>query len=539
MNREILKVVESVSNEKGVSKEIIFEAVESALAAAARRALGHGRKSHIHSHRGQHDADTANADDEMDVSAHVDRVSGEFEVYRHLLVVDTVNNPDVELELEQAREIDPDATVGVTISQKIEDMRIGRIFAQNARQVIVQKVRGAERERVADMYRSRVGQMLSGTVKRVDRGTRGGILVDLGNNAEGFIPRSELIPREVRRPGERIRCLLSDVGTESRWPQLHLSRTATELLVELFRVEVPEIGEGVVEIVSAVRDPGYRARIAVRTLESRIDPIGACVGMRGSRVQVVTNELAGERVDIVQWDENPVQFVINAMVPAEIASVIAYEDNMTMDIIVTEENLSQAIGRNGQNVKLASELCGWYLNVISVEEAEQRTEEENSEVQEMFREYLVVDDEVANILVQEGFSTIDEIAYVPESELLEVTEFDQELVNDMRQRARDDILTRALRTEVSLLDAKPPAADLLAVPGMDEELAWRFSSNGIVTARELAVMGIDEILDLGIEMMHESRAQDLIMAAREPLLSAEHETEEDSEKNENPENDNA
>ena len=299
---------------------------------------------------------------------------------------------------------------------------------------------------------------------------------------------------------------------------MRLSRTATGLLVELFRVEVPEIGEDLVQVVAAVRDPGYRARIAVRSLESRIDPIGACVGMRGSRVQVVTNELGGERVDIVQWDKNPVQFVINAMVPAEISSVIAYDDSNSMDIIVTDENLSQAIGRNGQNVRLASELCGWRLNVVSVEEAESRAEAENAALQEMFQERLVVDAEVANILVHEGFSSVEEIAYVPEAELLEISEFDVELVKDMRQRARDDMLARALRAEVVLLDASPPSTDLLAVPGMDHELAWRLSSNGIATAEDLAMLGIDDIMDFAIEAMSEMKAQQLIEAAREPRV---------------------
>ncbi|MGV0005846.1 MAG: transcription termination factor NusA [Candidatus Porifericomitaceae bacterium WSBS_2022_MAG_OTU9] len=523
MNGEILKVVESVSNEKGVSKEIIFEAVESALAAAAKKNLDLEQKRKGILQSIQHDDVVESVDEEMDVRAHVDRDNGEYEVYQHWNVVEQVTNPKRELSLEDAKERDDSAAIGQVLVQKVEGMRIGRIFAQNVRQVIVQKVRVAERERVAEMYRGYVGQMLSGTVKRVDRGSRGGILVDLGNNAEGFIPRNELIPREVRRLGERVRCLLRGVDAESRWPQLHLCRTATELLVELFRVEVPEIGENLVEIVSAVRDPGHRARIAVRTSEARIDPIGACVGMRGSRVQAVTNELAGERVDIVQWDENPVQFVINAMVPAEIASVISYEDSRSMDIIVAEENLSQAIGRNGQNVKLASELCGWKLNVISVEDAERRTEEENAGTLELFRERLVVDAEVANILIQEGFSSIEEVAYVPEAELMAIAEFDEALVQDMRQRATDDILARALRTEVFMIGAKPPSADLLAVPGMDQELAWRLSSNGIVTASELAVMGIDDILDLDIEMMHELRAHELIMAAREPLLSNEEE----------------
>ena len=497
--KDILRVVESVSNEKGVSKEIIFEAVEAALAVAARK-------------------DVLSKDgvpESVEVRAVVDRDSGDYEVFRSWQVVTTVTDPNCELLPVDAEKLQAVAEADGVVWQKLEFMHLGRIFAQNARQVIVQRVREAERERVAEMYRGRIGQMLSGNVKRVDRG---GVLVDLGNNAEGYIPRSEMIPREVKRVGDRVRCLLYEVNPEARGPQLQLSRIATKLLVALFHVEVPEIGEGLVEIISAVRDPGLRARIAVRTREPRIDPIGACVGMRGARVQSVTIELSGERVDIVQWDENPVQFVINAMVPADITSVLAYEDTQTMDVIVAEDNLSQAIGRNGQNVKLASELCGWRLNVISVEEAEKRGEEELVQLQTMFHERLVVDAEVANILAQEGFSSIEEVAYVPESELAAITEFDDTLVESLRQRARDDILLRALRTEISLLGATPPSPELLAVPGINEELAWRLSSRGIITLHDLAVQGIDDLLDLEIGL-HEQQAQDLIMAAREPLLA--------------------
>jgi N utilization substance protein A len=393
-------------------------------------------------------------------------------------------------------------------------VEFGRIAAQTAKQVIVQKVREAERAQVIDAYEDRVGEMVSGVVKRVERS---GIIVDLGNNAEAFIPREFMIPREAMRPGDRIRAYLYEVRSEMRGPQLFLSRTAPELLVELFTLEVPEINEGLIEIISGARDPGARAKIAVKANDPRIDPIGACVGMRGSRVQAVSNELSGERVDIILWDENPAQFVINAMAPAEVASILVDEETHSMDVAVDEENLSQAIGRGGQNVRLASELSGWELNVMSTEQADEKNEAESQAVQQLFMEQLDVDEEIATILVQEGFTSIEEVAYVPENEMLKIEEFDAELVTELRERARDLMITKAIVSEEKLVDAKP-ADDLLNMDGMDEALAYELARNGVVTMEDLAEQSVDELME--IEGLDEERAGKLIMTARIPWFES-------------------
>jgi len=389
-------------------------------------------------------------------------------------------------------------------------VEFGRIAAQTAKQVIVQKVREAERAQVIDAYQDRVGQMVSGVVKRVERS---GVILDLGNNAEAFIPREFMIPREAVRPGDRLRAYLYEVRSESRGPQLFLSRTAPELLVELFKLEVPEINEGMITIINGARDPGARAKIAVKANDPRIDPIGACVGMRGSRVQAVSNELAGERVDIILWDENPAQFVINAMAPAEVASILVDEEAHSMDVAVDEDNLSQAIGRGGQNVRLASELSQWELNVMSVEQADEKSEAEIQILQKMFMEQLDVDEEVAIILVQEGFSSIEEVAYVPENEMMKIEEFDPELVTQLRERARDVMVTRAIVSEEKLIDAVP-AQDLLNMEGMNEALAYEMARHGIVTMEDLAEQSIDELME--IEELDEEVAGKLIMTARIP-----------------------
>ncbi len=450
MSKEILLVVDAVSNEKGVSKDVIFGALEAALASAARKL----------------------SNDERDVRVSINRDTGDYETFRRWLVVDD----DTELEfehsqmpLEAALLIDPDVAVGGFIEEPMENAEFGRIAAQTAKQVIVQRVREAERAQVVEAYSNRAGELINGIVKRVERGN---VYIDLGGNAEAFISQRHMIPGETVRPGERLRAYLFEVREEMRGPQLFASRTIVEFLVALFELEVPEIGQDLISIMGGARDPGRRAKIAVRSNDRRTDPIGACVGMRGSRVQAVSNELAGERIDIILWDDNPAQFVINAMAPAEVASIVMDEENQSMDIAVEESNLSQAIGRGGQNVRLASELTGWSLNVLTVEQAVQKGEEESRAILERFMKRLDVGEDVANILVQEGFSNIEEVAYVPESELLEIEEFDAEMVQEIRRRARDALLTQMIAKE-EVLDENRPEADLMELDGMTERLAFR------------------------------------------------------------------
>lgn len=496
MNKEILTVVDVVSNEKGVSKEIIFEAIEAALASATKK---------------------RNRED-IEARVKIDRKTGDYDTFRCWEVMEDSEEdlefPTRQIKLSDAREKQPDIEPGEFIEEPMPSVEFGRIAAQTAKQVIVQKVREAERAQVIDAYEDRVGEMVSGVVKRVERS---GIIVDLGNNAEAFIPREFMIPREAMRPGDRIRAYLYEVRSEMRGPQLFLSRTAPELLVELFTLEVPEINEGLIEIISGARDPGARAKIAVKANDPRIDPIGACVGMRGSRVQAVSNELSGERVDIILWDENPAQFVINAMAPAEVASILVDEETHSMDVAVDEENLSQAIGRGGQNVRLASELTGWELNVMSTEQADEKNEAESQAVQQLFMEQLDVDEEIATILVQEGFTSIEEVAYVPENEMLKIEEFDAELVTELRERARDLMITKAIVSEEKLVDAKP-ADDLLNMDGMDEALAYELARNGVVTMEDLAEQSVDELME--IEGLDEERAGKLIMTARIPWFES-------------------
>ncbi|MFA7387166.1 MAG: transcription termination factor NusA, partial [Thiohalobacteraceae bacterium] len=391
----------------------------------------------------------------------------------------------------------------------------GRIAAQTAKQVIVQKVREAEREQVVDAYRDRVGELVTGLVKRVERGN---VYLDLGGNAEAFVAREEMVPRESVRPGDRLRGYLREVRSEPRGPQLFITRVAPEFLIELFKIEVPEIGQGLISILGAARDPGMRAKIAVRSHDQRIDPVGACVGMRGSRVQAVSNELAGERIDIILWDDNPAQFVINAMSPAEVISIVVDEDEHSMDLAIAEDQLSQAIGRGGQNVRLASQLTGWELNVMTENEAEQKSEAETQALQQLFMEQLDVDEEIAVILVQEGFSSIEEIAYVPSAELLQVEEFDEDVVEELRGRARDVLLTRAIVSEEAL-GANEPAEDLLNLEGMERELAFTLANRGVITQEDLAELAVDELMD--IDDMDEERAAALIMAARAPWFAEE------------------
>jgi len=493
MNKEILLVVDAVSNEKGVEKEIIFEAIEAALASATRKKNG----------------------GEIEVRVAIDRKTGDYETFRRWLVVDDsetqiLENPIAEITLSAAQSEDPNLQPGDFVEDHIDSISFGRIAAQTAKQVIVQKVREAERAKVVEAYKDRVGELITGIVKRADRGS---IVLDLGNNAEALVPKSEVIPKEATRAGDRLRGYLYDVRSEQRGPQLFVSRTSPDLLIELFKLEVPEVGESLIEIVGAARDPGLRAKIAVRSHDPRIDPVGACVGMRGSRVQAVSNELSGERVDIILWDDNAAQFVINAMSPADVTSIVVDEDAHSMDIAVKDENLSQAIGRGGQNVRLASQLTGWELNVMSEEQAAEKGEAEAQGYVEHFMEQLDVDEEVAAILVQEGFTNIEEIAYVDDTEMAAIEEFDQDIIEELRNRAKDALLTRAIAKEEVLGDVEP-AEDLLSLEGMDRKLAYELASRGVVNMEDLAEQSIDELLE--IDGMDEERAGQLIMTARAP-----------------------
>jgi len=488
MSKEVLLVVESVSNEKGVPAGVIFEALELALATATKKRY----------------------EDEVDLRVQINRQTGAYDTFRRWTVVEDelLENPAAELTLDEARERKPDAELGEVIEEKIESIEFGRIAAQTAKQVIVQKVREAERAQVVDAYRERVGEIISGTVKKV---TRDNVIVDLGNNAEALLAREDIIPRETFRVGARVRALLKEIRPENRGPQLILSRTAPGMLIELFRIEVPEIAEGLIEVKAASRDPGSRAKIAVRSKDKRIDPQGACIGMRGSRVQAVSGELGGERVDIVLWDDNPAQFVINAMAPAEVAAIIVDEDAHAMDVAVADDNLAQAIGRGGQNVRLASQLTGWTLNVMTEADIQAKQQAETGDILRSFVEELEVDEELAEVLVEEGFTSLEEIAYVPMEEMLAIDGFDEEIVNELRARAKDRLLTKAIATEEKLADAHP-AEDLLSLEGMEKELAVELAMRGVVTREDLAEQSIDDLLD--IDGMDEERAGKLIMAAR-------------------------
>jgi N utilization substance protein A len=489
MNKEILLVVGAMSHEKGVSKDTIFQAIEAALATATKKRHG----------------------GDIEVRVAINRETGDYETFRVWRVIgddEPIENSDQQLRISDARWRDPNAQVSGMVEEPMESIAFGRIAAQTAKQVIVQKVREAERSKVVEAYRDRLGSLVMGVVKRMERGD---VILDLGNNVEAKIPREHLIPREVIRMNDRVRGYLYEVRPESRGPQLFVSRTAPEFLIELFKLEVPEVGDRLIEIMGAARDPGSRAKIAVRSKDTRIDPVGACVGMRGLRVQAVSNELAGERIDIVLWDSNPAQFVINAMAPAEVKSIVVDEDAHSMDVAVAEEHLSQAIGRGGQNVRLASQLTGWELNIMTEVEAEEKTEAEAQAGQKMFMELLDVDEEVAGILVQEGFSSVEEIAYVPLQEMLAIEEFDEEMVQELRNRARDALLTRAIASEEQK-QSEQPAADLLALEGMDGVLAQRLAGQGVITREDLADQSIDDIKD--IEGMGAERAAHLIMNAR-------------------------
>ncbi len=490
MNKNVLLMVDVVSNEKGVEQEIIFEALEAALASASKEHYG--------------------AD--WDIRVAIDRDTGDYETFRRWTVMDdedeNFESPAHQILLARALETNPETKPGDVREEPLPSIEFGRIGAQKAKQVIFQRVRDAERARVVDAYQDRVGELMTGLVKRIERGA---VIVDLGGTTEAIIPREHVIPREPVRPGDRVRGYLYEVSPQTRGPQLFLSRTSPKFLMELFKLEVPEIAQGLIEIKGGARDPGLRAKIAVQAKDKRIDPVGACVGMRGSRVQSVSNELAGERIDIVPWDENIAQFVINAMAPAEVESIIVDEEAHAMSIAVAEDKLAQAIGRGGQNVRLASDLTGWVLNVMTAAEAESKKELENQSLQQMFMDHLDVDVDIANILVQEGFESIEAIAYVPDEELLSIAEFDEGVVQELRTRARDVLLNKELAKAEAAASVKP-ADDLLALPGMDEDTAYKLAGGGVVTLTDLADLATDELLE--IVPMDEARAAELIMSAR-------------------------
>ena len=490
MSKEILTVVEVVSNEKGVEKDVIFGAIEAALASAA-------AKKH---------------EEDIDARVQIDRKTGEHETFRRWMVFEDESTelefPDQELRMIDAVDIDENATPGEYVEVPIDSVEFGRISAQMAKQVIVQKVREAERDQVTNEYKDREGELLSGLVKRVDRN---GAYIDLGGNAEGFIPRENLIPREAIRMHDRVKALLAEVKDEPRGPQLILTRTSPQFLIELFKIEVPEVGQGLIEILGAARDPGLRAKISVKSNEPRIDPVGACVGIRGSRVQSVSNELAGERVDIILWNDNPAQYVINAMSPAEVISIVVDEDAHSMDVAVDEEKLSQAIGRGGQNIRLASELTEWELNVMTEVDADMKSEQETRGLIELFTGQLDVDEEVALILVQEGFASVEEVAYVPASELMQIEEFDEDIVDELRNRARDVLLTQAIVAE-EIIENAEPAEDLLELKGVTKTLASKLASKGVITREDLAELASDDLIE--IHDMEKEKADALIMEAR-------------------------
>ena len=485
MSREILLLVDVLAREKNVGKEVVFGALELALASAS--------KKRIH--------------DDADVRVSVDRETGDFETFRRWEVVADENylNENNQVPISEAKEQDPEVEVGDFLEQATEPVDFGRIGAQAAKQVILQKIRDAEREQILTDFLDRKEHLVTGTIKRMERGNA---IVEAGK-VEAVLPRDQMIPRENLRVGDRVKAYLLRVDRSARGPQLILSRTAPEFIVKLFAVEVPEVDDGLLEIKAAARDPGLRAKIAVKSNDQRIDPIGTCVGMRGMRVTAVTNELAGERVDIVLWSADPAQFVVGALAPAEVMSVVVDEEKNSMDVVVDEANLAVAIGRGGQNVRLASELTGWTINLMTEEESQTKVEAESAAIRVLFMEKLDVDEEVANILISEGFSTLEEVAYVPLHEMLEIEAFDEETVQELRERARNVLLTEAIVTEEQIGDL---ADDLLSLEGMDKPLAGKLGANGIKTLDDFADLAVDELMEMtGIDI---DRAKQLITTAR-------------------------
>ena len=487
MSRDILLLVDALAREKNVAKDTVFLALEMALASATKKRFR----------------------DEVDVRVEIDRESGDYKAFRRWTVVpdEEHEEPSHQIAITDAVAENSEAQLGDVIEEPLEPETFGRIGAQAAKQVILQKIRDAEREQILNDFLERGESLVTGTVKRAERGN---LIVESGR-VEALLPRDQLIPKENLRVGDRVRAYIAKIDRVARGPQLILSRIAPEFLVKLFELEVPEIEEGLLEIRAAARDPGLRAKIAVKSNDQRIDPVGTCVGMRGSRVQAVTQELAGERVDIILWSAEPAQFVINALAPAEVSSIVVDEERHAMDVVVEEEQLALAIGKGGQNVRLASELTGWQLNIMTVQERAQKSQAETSTLRSLFMEKLDVDEEVAEILVSEGFTSLDEVAYVPINEMLEIEAFDEETVNELRRRARNALLTEAIKSEETVEHA---AEDLLGMEGMDNQTARVLASKGITTMDALADLATDELTEM--TGMDAERANRLIMKAREP-----------------------
>ncbi|MBR0573250.1 transcription termination factor NusA [Pasteurella atlantica] len=488
MSKEILLAAEAVSNEKLLPKEAIFEALEMALAISTRK------KKEL----------------DVDVRVVINRKTGDFQTFRRWTVVTEVHNTTREMSIEAAQYDDPTIQVGDVMEDEIDSIPFDRITMQTARQVITTKIREAERNKVIEQFRSQLGEIINGTVKKVNREQ---IILDLGYQAEAVIVREDMLPRENLRPGDRVRGVLYEIKPDSKGPQLFVTRSKPVMLEELFRLEVPEIGEELIEIKGAARDPASRAKIAVKSNDKRIDPVGACVGMRGARVQAISNELGGERVDIVLWDDNPAQFAINAMAPADVASIVVDEDTHTMDIAVEETALAQAIGRNGQNVRLATQLTGWTLNVMTIKDLDKKHQAEDDKILHLFMEALEIDDDFAQLLIDEGFSSLEEIAYVPIDEVTTIEGLeDEDLVEELQERAKTAI-TKQVMLEEKMLEDAHIEDKLLNLEGMERHIAFKLAEKGIVTLEELAEQGTDDLAD--IEELSSEKAGELIMAARE------------------------
>ena len=491
MSRDILLLVDALAHEKNVDKEVVFSAVEYALASATKKRYT----------------------EDADVRVQVDRDTGEYESFRRWTLLtddEALENPGAQMYADDERAEGKEISEANTFEEPLESVEFGRIGAQAAKQVILQKVREAEREQILEDFLARKEFLVTGVIKRMEKGNA---IIEVGR-IESLLPRDQMIPKENLRVGDRVRAYLLRVERSGRGPQLILSRIAPEFIIRLFELEVPEIEDGLLEIRAAARDPGLRSKIAVKANDQRLDPVGTCVGMRGSRVQAVTGELAGERVDIVLWSMEPAQFVINAMAPAEVSSIVVDEDAHSMDVVVDEEQLAQAIGRMGQNVRLASELTGWTLNILTIDEAAKKSEEEYTKTRQIFIEKLDVDEEVADILVQEGFGTLEEIAYVPMAEMSEIEAFDEDTINELRKRARAALLTDAIAKEEKVDEA---SADLIGMDGMDDETAHLLASKGVSTMDDLADLAVDDLVEL--TNMDVERAKTLIMTARAPWFA--------------------
>ncbi|NQY42067.1 MAG: transcription termination/antitermination protein NusA [Legionellales bacterium] len=490
MSKDLILIAEALSNEKGVDKKVVIEAIQSALESATRKKHG----------------------GDISVRVSLDEDTGDYLTFRCWEIVedDLFEDPEYQVSLSDAVSKTPESKVGDIVEEPLESVEFGRISAQAAKHVIFQKVREAERKLIVQQYTPRIGEIITGIVKRV---TRDFLILDLGGITEAILYRNEMLQQDIFRMGDRVKAVLHAVEEHEKGPQLFVSRTKPRMLVELFKIEVPEIGENIIEIKGAARDAGHRAKISVKTNDGRIDPIGACVGMRGARVQAVSGELGGERIDIILWDENPAQLVINAMAPAEVASIVIDEDTHAMDLAVNEEQLSQAIGKNGQNVRLASELTGWTLNVMSIDEFNNKSESESSGLIDLFKTILDVDDDIAGVLAENGFTTIDEIAYIPEEELLNIEGFDLETVKELRSRANDSLLTSALSDEGGQTNLSP-SEELLALQGLEEKIAYKLAENEVISLDDFADLSIDELTEL-VPELDRDLASELIMRARE------------------------